>query len=218
MEEMAACWAAVLRPLLADHDIRFLERAEYTEGIREHLRIYFHKNIHPVLTPLAFDPEHPFPFISNLSMNLAVVVRHNGRTRFARVKLPDVLPRFVSVPETVSGQPGDTFVFLENVVKENIGMLFPGASVQGAHLFRIIRDTDMVIQEDEVDDLLESVDRTLKELRYGDLSQLLVESTMPSRVLNILVENFEITEDVVERMAERMRYGDWLSLTGLHHP
>ena len=218
IEDMAACWAAVLRPLLADHDIRFLERAEYTEGIRDHLRIYFHKNIHPVLTPLAFDPGHPFPFISNLSMNLAVVVRHDGRTRFARVKLPDVLPRFVPVPEIVSGQSGDTFVFLEDVVKENIGMLFPGASVQGAHLFRIIRDTDMVIQEDEADDLLESVDRTLKELRYGDLSQLLVESTMPSRVLNILVENFKIEEDVVERTAERMGYGDWLSLTGLRHP
>ena len=144
-EDMAACWAAVLRPLLADYDIRFLERTEYTDGVRAYLRIYFHNNIHPVLTPLAFDPGHPFPFISNLSMNLAVVVRHDGRTRFARVKLPDVLPRFVPVPATVSGQPGDTFVFLEDMVKENIGMLFPGANVQGAHLFRIIRDTDMVI-------------------------------------------------------------------------
>lgn len=94
---------------------------------------------------------HPFPFISNLSMNLAVVVRHNQRTRFARVKLPDVLPRFIQLPAAVSGSVGETFVFLEDVVKENIGMLFPGAEVLGAHLFRIIRDTDMVIQEDEAD-------------------------------------------------------------------
>ena len=165
MEDMAACWAAVLRPLLADRDIRFLERAECTEGIRDHLRIYFHKNIHPVLTPLALDSRHPFPFISNLSMNLAVVVRHDGQTRFVRVKLPDVLPRFVPVPETVSAQPGDTFVFLEDVVKERTS-----------------------------------------------------ESTMPSRVVNIMVENFEIEEDVVKCPAERMGYGDWLSLTGLRHP
>ena len=216
-DDMAACWTAVLRPLLADHKIRFLERAEYGPEIRDHLRAYFYKNIHPVLTPLAFDPGHPFPFISNLSMNLAVVVRHDGRTRFARVKLPDVLPRFIPVPEAVAGRAGDTFVFLEDVVKDNIGMLFPGADVQGAHLFRIVRDTDMVIQEDEADDLLESVDRTLKELRYGDLSQLLVESMMPARVLSILIENFEIEEDIVERTSERMGYGDWLSLTRLHH-
>ena len=86
------------------------------------------------------------------------------------------------------------------------------------HLFRIIRDTDMVIQEDEADDLLESVDRTLKELRYGDLSQLLVEASMPARVLNILIENFEIEEDVVVRTAGRMGYGDWSVLTKLHRP
>ena len=216
--EMAACWTAVLRPLLTDHGIRLLEPPDYTTKIREHLRNYFHKNIHPILTPLAFDPGHPFPFISNLSMNLAVVVRHHARTRFARVKLPDVLPRFIDVPEVLSGLSGQTLVFLEDVVKDNIGMLFPGADVEGAYLFRIVRDTDMVIQEDEADDRLESVDRTLKQLRYGDLSQLLVESIMPSRVLSILIENFKIDETIVERAHDRMSYSDWLSLAQLHHP
>lgn len=218
IEAMSDCWATVLRPALAKQDVRFLERADYTDAIRTYLRSYFRENIYPVLTPLAFDPGHPFPYISNLSMNLAVVVRHDGRTRFARVKLPDLLPRFIPLPTEVSGQPKDTFVFLEDVAKEHIGMLFPGATLQGAHLFRVVRDTDMVIQEDEADDLLESVDRTLKELRYGDLSQLVVEATMPDRVLNILLENFEIEEDVVERTASRMGYGDWLSLTRLHLP
>ncbi len=83
-------------------------------------------------------------------MNLAVVVEHNGRTRFARVKLPDVLSRFVPIPSEVVDQPGDSFAFLEDIVTLNIGTLFPGATVRGAHLFRIVRDTDMVIQEDEV--------------------------------------------------------------------
>ena len=171
-----------------------------------------------MLTPLAFDPGHPFPFISNLSMNVAVVVRHQHRTRFARVKLPDVLPRFIPLPEEISEQPGHTFVFREDVVKENIGVLFPGAAVVSAHLFRIVRDTDMVIQEDEADDLLESVDRTLKELRYGDLSQLIAESSMPDRVFNILLENFEVSDDVLVRTPERMGFGDWMALTRLHIP
>ena len=218
MDEMASCWSAVLRPLLEDQQVRFLEPADYSERIRHYLAGYFHDNIHPVLTPLAFDPGHPFPFISNLSMNLAVVVSHHRRTRFARVKLPDVLPRFIELPRALTGKRGETFVFSEDVVRENIGVLFPGAVVVGAHLFRIIRDTDMVIQEDEADDLLESVDRTLKELRYGDLSQLLVEATMPTRVLNILVENFEIEDDVVVRTPDRMGFDDWSSLARLRHP
>lgn len=218
MDDMASCWAAVLRPFLDEYDIRFLERPDYTERVRHHLTDYFCRNVHPVLTPLAFDPGHPFPFISNLSMNVAVVVRHQHRTRFARVKLPDVLPRFIPLPEDVSEQSGHTFVFLEDVVKENIGILFPGAAVASAHLFRIVRDTDMVIQEDEADDLLESVDRTLKELRYGDLSQLTAESSMPDRVLNILLENFEVSDDVLVKTSERMGFGDWMALTRLPIP
>ncbi len=218
MREMSHCWTEVLQPALAKHDIVFLERSEYTDRVRDWLRDYFRENVHPVLTPLASDPGHPFPYISNLSMNLAVVVRHGGRTRFARVKLPDLLPRFIQLPPDVSGQPKATFVFLEDVAREHIGMLFPGAALQGVHLFRVVRDTDMVIQEDEADDLLESVDRTLKELRYGQLSQLVVESTMPDRVLNILLENFDIDDDVVERTPSRMGYGHWLELMRLHRP
>ena len=214
-EDVEHCWSDELRPFLAVEGIRINDPVDYTEEVRDYLQVYYLENIHPVLTPLAFDPGHPFPFISNLSINLAVVVEHGGRTRFARVKLPDVLPRFISIPETVSGQEGDTFAFLEDVVKLNIASLFPGSTVRGAYLFRIIRDTDMVIQEDEADDLLESVDRTLKELRYGDLSQLLVETSMPPRVLNILIENFEIEKAVVTRAPGRMGYGDWIDLTKL---
>ena len=218
MREMSHCWTTVLQPALAKHGVVFLERSEYTDAIRAWLRNYFRQNVHPVLTPLAFDPGHPFPYISNLSMNLAVVVHHGGRTRFARVKLPDLLPRFIQLPPEVSGQPKETFVFLEDVAREHLGTLFPGATLQGVHLFRVVRDTDMVIQEDEADDLLESVDRTLKELRYGSPSQLVVESTTPDRVLNILLENFEIEDDVVEHTPSRMGYGQWIELLRLHRP
>ena len=217
LDEQAACWTE-LRPLLAAEDIHFLENSDWTPGIRDFLSTYFSREICPVLTPLAFDPGHPFPFISNLSVNFAVVVKHAGRTKFARVKVPDVLPRFVAIPEPLSPHKGLTFAFLEDVIRENLQMLFPGTQVRGAHLFRIIRDADLAIEQDEADDLLETVDRSLKQLRRGALSLLQVESNMPPRVLNILAENFEIDDDVVLKTSDRLGFGDWMQLTKLHRP
>jgi polyphosphate kinase len=218
IDEQTACWSGSLRPLLAAEGIHFVELADYTPAIDKWLEQHFKDHIFPVLTPLAFDPGHPFPYISNLSMNLAVRVRHAGRTKFARVKVPSMLPRFVALPDNLSPQPGVSHLFLEDVIRRNIQLLFPGTQVEGAHLFRIIRDTDMVIQEDEADDLLETVDRGLKQLRYGALSLLQVEADMPKRVLSILIENFEVDEDVVVRTTDRLGFGDWHALTKLHRP
>ena len=218
MDLQSSCWSQSLRPLLATAGIHFIEPSAYTAGMDQWLKQYFDTHVFPVLTPLAFDPGHPFPYISNLSMNLAVRVRHGGRTKFARVKVPGMLPRFIPIPDNLSPQGGNSFVFLEDVIRRNIQELFPGTHVEGAHLFRIIRDTDMVIQEDEADDLLESVDRGLKQLRYGALSLLQVEEDMPRRVLNILVENFEVEEDIVVRTSERMGFSDWEAVTKLHRP
>ncbi|MDP1570236.1 MAG: polyphosphate kinase 1, partial [Vicinamibacterales bacterium] len=212
------CWTDALRPLLGAEGIHFLDPADYTPAIDTHLAEYFKAEIFPVLTPLAFDPGHPFPYISNLSMNFAVRVRHSGRTKFARVKVPGMLPRFIPLPDRLSPRPGLAYVFLEDVIRRNIHELFPGTQVEGAHLFRVIRDTDMVIQEDEADDLLETVDRGLKQLRYGAPSLLQVESDMPRRVLSILIENFEVDEDVVTRTSDRVGFGDWHALTKLHRP
>jgi polyphosphate kinase len=218
IDEQTACWARDLRPQLSAEGIHFLEPSDYSPAIDAWLTSYFKAHIFPVLTPLAFDPGHPFPYISNLSMNLAVRVRHGGRTKFARVKVPGMLPRFVVLPDNLSPQGGVAYVFLEDVIRRNIQELFPGTQVEGAHIFRVIRDTDMVIQEDEADDLLETVDRGLKQLRYGALSLLQVESDMPRRVLNILIENFEVEEDIVTRTSERVGFGDWHALTKLHRP
>ncbi len=218
MNEQIACWVHELRPQLAAEGVHFMDPAAYTPAVDTWLSAYFKAQIFPVLTPLAFDPGHPFPYISNLSMNLAVRVRHGGRTKFARVKVPGMLPRFIPLPEHLSSQPGLTHVFLEDVIRRNVQELFPGTQVESAHLFRVIRDTDMVIQEDEADDLLETVDRGLKQLRYGALSLLQVESDMPRRVLSILIENFEVEEDVVMRTSERMGFGDLHALTRLHRP
>jgi polyphosphate kinase len=221
--DMEACWEEELRPLLAAESIHFLEPDAYTPALSAYLARYFKTDIWPVLTPLAFDPGHPFPYISNLSQSFAVVVRHGGRTKFARVKVPDKLPRFVPLPARFSPhRHADrmplTFVFLEDVIQLNIQELFPGTEVRSAHLFRVVRDTDIVIQEDEADDLLETVDRSLRQQRHGALSLLQVESGMPQRVLDILVENFEVQDDDVSRTTARLGFADWMELTRLHRP
>jgi polyphosphate kinase len=216
LEALAETWK-LLRPLLAGEQIRLLDPIEWTPELHEHLNAHFTRDICPVLTPLAFDPGHPFPFISNLSKNFAVVVRHAGRIKFARVKVPDVLPRFVQLPETMGYGP-HTFVFLEDVVRANIHELFPGTQVQGAHLFRIVRDADLEIEDDDADDLLESVEFSLRQMRRGPISLLQVEADMPSRVLDILVENFGVHDDVVVRSSERLGFGDWHQLARLHRP
>ena len=218
LNDQAACWNDVLRPALAERGIVFLEPDEYTDEIRRALASYFRSEIYPLLTPLAFDPGHPFPLISNRSKNFAVVVRQGRRTKFARVKVPALLPRFVPVPrQSHRHNARHTFAFLEDVMRINLGELFPGVPVAGAHLFRVIRDSDMEVP-DAADDLLETVDRTLKQLRHGPPSLLQVEAAMPKRVLDILSENFEIKDDVVMRTANRMDFADWMALHKLPLP
>jgi len=207
-----------VRSVRAAEHISFLEAEVWTPQVREFLGSYFSREICPVLTPLAFDPGHPFPLISSLSKNFAVVVRHGNRTKFARVKVPDVLPRFIQIPEALSPEQGITFVFLEDVIRANMQELFPGTQVKSAHLFRVIRDADLEIEQDEADDLLETVDRSLKQLRHGAISLLQVDAAMPARVLNILAENFEVTDDVILKTPYRMGFGDWLQLTKVHRP
>src|SRR5215813_13999897 len=119
IDDQAACWDE-LRTLLAAEHITFVEPGAWTPQIREFLSAYFSREIYPVLTPLAFDPGHPFPLISNLSKNFAVVVKHGNRTKFARVKVPDVLPRFIQIPESLAEPQGQTFVFLEDVIHANM--------------------------------------------------------------------------------------------------
>ena len=216
LHDIGKCWEQ-LRPLVAAEQIVLQEPQEWTAEIREYLHSYFSRDICPVLTPLAFDPGHPFPLISNLSKNFAVVVRHSGRTKFARVKVPDVLPRFVLLPQ-LGSQKTRSLVFVEDVIRANIQELFPGTQVKGAHLFRIIRDADLEIEQAEADDLLETVETSLRQLRRGAVALLQVGTDMPARVLNILIENFEMTEDLVERTDARLGFGDWMQLTTAHRP
>jgi len=218
LAQQAVCWVRTLRPAIAERGIHVLERWDFTPAIEGYLEAHFLREIWPVLTPLAFDPGHPFPHISNLSKNLAVVVRHGGQTKFARVKLPDIVPRFIALPPQLSPHGGVAFVYLEDVVRAHITTLFPGTVVEGAYPFRVVRDADVVIQEDEADDLVESIDEGLRRRRHGALAMLQVDASMPKRVLDILIENFEIEEDCVTRTSDRLGFGDWVQLTSLHRP
>ena len=217
LRDITACWEQ-LRPLLAAENIALLEPSEWSPEVQDYLHSFFSREICPILTPLAFDPGHPFPLISNLSKNFAVVVRHAGRTKFARVKVPDVLPRFIPIPQALS--PGKTlsFVFLEDVIRANIHSLFPGTQVKGIHLFRIVRDADLEIEQVEADDLLETVETSLRQLRHSAVALLQVGSDMPARVLNILIENFGTDEEHVQRTDGRVGFGDWMQLTKIHRP
>jgi len=217
LADQASCWAE-LRRLLADAQIEFVEPDAWTAKVSAYLADYFLREIYPVVTPLAFDPGHPFPLISNLSKNFAVVVRHGNRTKFARVKVPDVLPRFIQLPARLMPGQAVTFVFLEDVMRSNMHALFSGTQLNGVYLFRVVRDTDLEIEQDEADDLLETVDRSLRELRHGALSLLQVEASMPARVLNILADNFDVDDDVVQKTDDRLGFGDWMQLTRLHRP
>ena len=215
---IAGCWEHELLPRLEAAGVHFVDRARYTPEIAEYLGTCFRATISPALTPLAFDQGHPFPYISNRSKSFAVVVNDQGTTKFARVKVPDVLPRFIPIPETVSGRGGQTFAFLEDVVRLNLAELFPGVSIQSAHLFRIIRDTDIVLLEEEADDLLESIDQSLRALRHGPITLLEADAEMPGGVLKTLVENFELTASVVMSTSARLGMADWLALMRLPMP
>ncbi|HXX63670.1 MAG TPA: polyphosphate kinase 1 [Bacteroidota bacterium] len=194
--DMSSCFWDDLHPALASAGIRLLRMQELTTEEHASLADLFAREIFPVLTPLAFDPGHPFPYISNLSLSLAVVVRTpEGIERFARVKVPDVLSRLVQIPN------GDgssfRFVWLEDLISENLGMLFPGMEVIESYAFRVTRDADIEIQEDEAEDLIRSIEESIRQRRFGSVVRVGVQKTMPERIKTILVENLEITPNEV---------------------
>jgi polyphosphate kinase len=218
LKDAAACWNSQLRPALAKEGVLFLDPGDYSGRVARYLASYFHSEIFPLLTPLAFDPGHPFP--SHRSKNFAVVVRPERRARLARVKIPPVLPRFVPIPagELARSDGSFVFAFLEDVIRANLDQLFPGVDIGGAHLFRVIRDAGVDVVDETGDDLLETVDRTLKEMRHAPPSLLQIESNMPRRVVTTLVENFEVDDDIVIRSNQRLDLADWMALYRLPLP
>ena len=172
---------------LQHHGIEFRDYAELTEAERDEADLYFHQVVYPVLTPLAVDPGRPFPHISSLSLNLAVSVRDaRGADRFARVKIPDSLAQLVPVRGSTN------YIWLEQLVAANLQSLFPGLRILEVSPFRVTRDADVAIQELESDDLLESVEEAVWQRRFRAVVRLQVSRSIPSAMLDTLVENLEI--------------------------
>ncbi|BAZ81699.1 polyphosphate kinase 1 [Sphaerospermopsis kisseleviana CS-549] len=193
----------VLQPLLANHGIHILKYIEMNEKQRNYLDNYFKEQIFPVLTPLAVDPSHPFPYISNLSLNLAVVVK-NPETEeefFARVKVPNVLPRFIPLPSELgidnNGKTANWIgVPLEQAIAHNLEYLFPGMNIQEYHPFRITRDADLELEEDEADDLLLAIEQELRKRRMGGTPvRLEIQSQTPEVLRSRLLQDLELSEN-----------------------
>ncbi len=198
-------WNEALLPQLDDEGIHILKYEELNEKQKENIQYYFEDVIFPVLTPLAFDPGHPFPYISNLSLSLAVFIRDkNNQEHFARVKVPASLPRFVPLKRSSGSVRRDGtvpyhhfFVVLEEVIQENMDSLFPGMEIIDVFPFRVTRNADLIIQELEADDLLETMEESVKERRFGSVVRLTINENMPKHIQQILQQNLDVDKNDV---------------------
>ena len=199
------CLNKKLLPQLDKAGIHLMDYHKLTETQAKKADDYFKDVVYPVLTPLALDPGHPFPHISNLSLNLAIVIRDKkGNEKFARLKVPDTLPRLIPIKRSSGSARKDGtiphhhyFVWLEQVITANLASLFPGMEVVAAYPFRIIRDADIEIQEIEADDLLETMQQSIRKRKFASVVQAEIYEDMPDSILGVLIENLEIkTNDV----------------------
>jgi polyphosphate kinase len=219
-------------PGLARDGLAIVDAGELTEEDRLALDEYFHKNVFPVLTPLAVDPAHPFPYISNLSLSLAIVLRGaDGEERFARVKVPKILPRWV--PLGVTGR----LIPMEQLSQAHVESLFPGVEILGCHAFRITRNTDFEVDHDEAEDLLSHIQEEVRNRRFGAVVRLEVSPGLPQSVREMLISEFNAAQlsfatplgaDDVYEVAGLLDTADLLALAALadlpsdrdppHHP
>ncbi|HSL45368.1 MAG TPA: polyphosphate kinase 1 [Anaerolineales bacterium] len=187
-------------PRLDKTGVHLMEYHKLTEAQAKKANDYFKEVVYPVLTPLALDPGHPFPHISNLSLNLAIVIKDKkGSEKFARLKVPDTLARLVPIKRSSGSVRRDGtiphhhyFVWLEQVIIANLASLFPGMEVIAAYPFRIIRDADVEIQEIEADDLLETMQQSIRKRKFASVVQVEIYESMPDHIRDLLIENLEI--------------------------
>ncbi len=223
------CWHKDVLPKLRKAGINVLRYDELKRKQRKLLRQHFEREIFTALTPLAFDPGHPFPHISNLSLNLAVVVNDpQYGERFARLKIPDVFPRLLRIPSEEKAESYETlglveevstnFVWLEEVVASNLDMLFPGLEIVAAYPFRVTRDADREIEEDEAADLLLAIEESVRMRHFGFAVRLEVETAMPTRIRDVLVNNMGLAPYQVYTNDAPLGVADLMELTKINRP
>jgi polyphosphate kinase len=206
-----------IAPRLEAEGIRFVHWEDLDEGDARRLREYFRDQVFPVLTPLAVDPAHPFPYISGLSLNLAVMVRdpEEGVSHFARVKVPNNVPRFVPVGPT---DLTATFLPLEDLIAAHLPQLFPGLDVVSHHLFRVTRNADLEVEEDRDEDLLQALERELARRRFGPAVRLEVTETMDPQILEVLLSEMEMRPDDVLQVPGLLDLASLWALDDLDRP
>jgi len=198
----------VIVPELAQHGIEFLKIDELSQDERAHLKDYYNKRIFPVLTPLVVDPSHPFPYISGLSLSIGINIESSDDfdISFARVKVPSNLPRFIRTSDTSKFR----FVLIDELIAEHLSELFPGVTLKDHFFFRVTRNQDLDLDEDETDDILETMEKELTRRRFGPPVRLEVDKVINTQVLNELMDELQIDPQDV------MKYDSPLDLRSLN--
>ncbi len=214
----------VLLPALAENDIHILTYDELNVSQRDAATEYFMREVFPILTPLAVDSGHPFPHISNRSLNLLVVVRDDGGEHIARIKIPQSLPRFIPVPPTAPMRDASGIhrarasAWLEQVIIANLSALFSGKEIVAAYPFHVTRDADIEIQELEAEDLLEMLEEQLERRGFGFVVRLVVDATMPELLRNWLMEKLQVYPSDVYTLNGALGLGDLMQLLRIDRP
>ena len=218
MRRHADVFTSHVEPELRAEGVHLVTGDDLDDDQRERVAAFFAREVFPVLTPLAVDPAHPFPYISGLSLNLAVLVRdrRSGAERFARVKVPNNLPRFVRLDDEGSGEW--LLLPMEEVVAQHLDQLFPGKEVVEHHLFRVTRNADLEVEEDRDEDLLQALERELARRRFGPAVRLEVAESMEPRVLELLERELEVDPADVQRLPGLLDLSSMWELYGLDVP
>ena len=222
LEQQQAHYRHYLKHQLGEHGVHLIDYARLNAKQRSWVDGYFQNAIFPVLTPLAVDPAHPFPFISNLSLNIAALIRDpdTGQQQFARVKVPQKnLPRFVELPVELSDHaptPVYTAVPLEQVVAFNLQLLFPGMEIEGHYFLRVTRDADLELRDLEADDLMEALQQGLRKRRMGgEVVRIEVANEMPDAVVDLLMEGTDVAPEDLYRIQGPLGLDDLMSLMAI---
>jgi polyphosphate kinase len=217
------CWHEDVLPALREEGIILETYADLSPRDRKALTQYFEKQIFPVLTPLAVDSGHPFPHISNLSLNMLIVIEDNRGEHFARMKIPPVVPRFIEVPErdpsrATALRRKRRFVLLEDVIEANVDQLFPGKRVKGTYMFRITRDADIEFREGTSESLLKLIEEELEQRLFGFAVRLTVEPSMPNSIRNWLADKVNVPPEDIYTLPRPHGLSDLMQLYSLDRP
>ncbi len=220
LDEQARIWLELLAPALAGEGIRVVAYSELDASALARLDAWYRANVFPVLTPLSVDPGQRFPFISNLSTSLGIMLSAPGESErhFARVKAPGVLPQLVAVEDPHEPSRGRTFITLQEIIANNLDDLFPGMEIHSVMPFRVTRSAAIESEDEEVDDLLEHVEEELRMRRFADVVRLEVPDGLSGPILDLIKEELEVTDTDVYGQTGPLDYTDLFALTAIDRP